>query len=156
MEEKALQPNAGHCSLRKGRISLPGQVYHVTTTTVSRTPFFADHRAAQAAVHCFEDISLLCDTRMLAWVLMPDHAHWLLELGEDRSLQSLVDVLKSFSARNVNLALGRHGPIWARGYHDRAMLHEQDIAGVAHYILANPVRSGLTERVDDYPYCSTL
>ena len=139
-----------------GRTSLPKQVYHITTTTVSRTPFFADHRAAQAAVHCFESGTLLGDARMLAWVLMPDHAHWLIELGEEKSLPTLVNMLKTFSARNANRALQRRGPIWARGFHDRAVRHEQDVTDVAQYIIANPLRAGLVRCLDVYPFCNTI
>jgi len=89
---------------------------------------------------------------MLAFVLMPDHAHWLIELGQARTLQALVDALKTFSARNANRALGRRGPVWARAFHDRALRDEDDIHDVAGYIIANPLRASLVQRIGDYPY----
>ena len=33
--------------LRKGRISIPGQIYHLTTVTDKRRPLFADWELAQ-------------------------------------------------------------------------------------------------------------
>ena len=118
-------------------------------------PLFADPSAATAACRCFEAPELLRDTRMLTWVLMPDHAHWLVELGEGHWLLGLVHALKTFSARNVNLALGRSGPVWARAFHDRALRCDDDLATVAQYILANPQRAGLTRHPDEYPYRNT-
>jgi len=42
----------------------------------------------------------------LAWVLMPDHLHWLFQLGERRDLGSAIKLLKARSARAVNERLG--------------------------------------------------
>jgi len=104
--------HSGHHALRKGRASLSSHVYHLTAVTVGRVPAFADPCAAWAASRRFEDAALLGDARMLAWVLMPDHAHWLLQLGESKPLQKVVESLKAFSARDVNDARGRRGPLW--------------------------------------------
>ncbi len=145
-------PDTGHRALRKGRVSVSGRVYHVTAATMRREPFFIDSRAAHQVCRCFENPVLLRDARMLAWVLMPDHAHWLIELGEQRTLQGLVGLLKTFSARNVGRALARHGPIWAPAFHDHALRDEGDIPAAARYIVANPLRAGLAERIGDYPY----
>lgn len=101
--------HSGHRALRKGRASLPNQVYHLTTVTAGRAAVFADSGAAWTACRRFDDAALLGDARMLAWVLMPDHAHWLLRLGEAKSLQKVVESLKAFSALDANAALARRG-----------------------------------------------
>jgi REP element-mobilizing transposase RayT len=152
MHGHAYLSSIGHRALRKGRVSMSNRVYHVTTATKQREPFFADPRAACAACHCFENHVLLRDARMLAWVLMPDHAHWLIELGGARTLQGIVGTLKTFSARNANRAIGRRGPIWALAFHDHALRDEDGILATARYIVANPLRAALVDRVGDYPY----
>jgi REP element-mobilizing transposase RayT len=150
--EKNATLRKGHAALRRGRVSLPNQVYHLTTRTVARAPVFADPTAARAACACFVDPATLGVATMLAWVLMPDHAHWLLQLGEAEGLEVLVSRLKGASACQVNAALGRHGPVWQRGFYDRALRSDEDMVVVARYIIANPLRSGLVERIGDYPY----
>jgi REP element-mobilizing transposase RayT len=92
----------GNRVLRKGRVSLPGRVYLVTTVTRGREHVFADFAAGCAAARCFEDARVLGDACMMAWVLMPDHAHWLIGLGEGHTLATVVNRLKPASARNVN------------------------------------------------------
>ena len=65
----------GYRALRRGRASSPGGVYLVTTVTRDRQPAFSHFANACTAARCFEDPRLLRDSRMLAWVLMPDHVH---------------------------------------------------------------------------------
>lgn len=83
---------------------------------------------------------------------MPDHAHWLLQLGEAEGLEALVSRLKGASACQANATLSRHGAVWQRGFYDRALRSDEDMVVVARYIIANPLRSGLVERIGDYPY----
>lgn len=146
----------GHAALRKGRVLLEGQIYLVTTTTLERQPFFADFKAGQAAAQSFEDKAVLADAKLLAWVLMPDHFHVLLQLGEEISLQNMVNRLKSASARRANRAMGREGPLWAKAYHDHALRREEDLLETARYIVANPVRAGLVRHVSDYPFWNAI
>jgi REP element-mobilizing transposase RayT len=146
----------GHLALRRGRVSLPNQAYLVTTATAKRQRFFLDFRAACAAAGRFEDRATLGDAHMPAWVLMPDHVHWLLQLGQQDRLETVVNRLKSGSARCANRALGRQGALWARGFHDHALRSEENLRDVARYIIANPVRAGLAARVGDYPFWNAV
>jgi putative transposase len=142
----------GHAALRLGRISLPGQVYHVTATTQDREPLFNVPEAAFAAAACFHAPGVAGDANLLCWVLMPDHAHWLLQLGARDGLAGVVCRLKSASARAANAALGRSGAVWARAFHDHALRCDEDLLAVARYIVAHPVTAGLVRRMGDYPF----
>lgn len=146
----------GHRALRRGRSGLPWHAYLVTTTAFERRTWFADFNAACAASRCFEDERILSGTRMLAWVLMPDHAHWLLQLGGTADLSGTVNRLKSASARSANRVLGRSGPLWQRAFHDHALRAEDDLPAIARYVVANPVRAGLVQRAWDYPFWNAL
>ena len=144
--------NPGHSALRKGRVSMPGQIYLVTTATLDRQPFFANFTAAQAAAQTFEDKAVLADAKLLAWVLMPDYFHGLVQLGEITDLCNIMNRLKSASARRVNRVLRRKGALWANAFHDHALRQEEDVLGTARYIVANPIRAGMVRRVGDYPF----
>ena len=146
----------GHRALRRGRVSLPGQIYNITTATVSRAPIFTYFPAACAAARCFEDNRLLVDARMLAWVLMPDHVHWLIQIGDVVDLAAAIIRLKSASARQANRILVRTGALWQRAYHDHALRTDEDVMMIARYIVANPVRAGLVRRAGDYPFWNAV
>jgi REP element-mobilizing transposase RayT len=142
----------GHRALRRGRHSLPGNTYVITFTTRDRVAWFTSFEPARAASAALATAAGKTDAEILAWVLMPDHAHLLVTLGTRWSLQRLVQQLKSSMAREVNRAVGRRGPLWSRAFHDHALRNEEDLRLVARYIVLNPVRAGLVARCADYPF----
>ncbi|MFZ6045945.1 transposase [Pseudomonas sp. CR3202] len=138
--------------LFKGRISTVGQIYHITTTTEGRRPLFRDFNCARmviAEMRRLQEQNLL---HSIAWVLMPDHLHWLLQLRGPISVSTVIKVLKGRSARQLGLYLQGCPGIWQRGFHDHALRQEDDVLKVARYIVANPLRAGLVERLGDYPF----
>jgi REP element-mobilizing transposase RayT len=143
--------DSGHQRLRRHRVSIAGRVYHVTACTQDRAKLFVDS-VAFAVAPCCADPRVLQGSRMLAWTLMPDHVHWLLQLGPDDTLPRAVTRLKCATARASNLARNRSGQVWARAYHDHAVRHERALANVARYICMNAVRAGLASRPGDYPF----
>ncbi len=132
--------------LRKGRVSLPGQVYHITTVTFDREPVFSDLQPARILVGALRAAQVRDEATTLAFVIMPDHMHWLMQLGADVSLAKVVSAVKAVTAHGI----GRR--VWQDGFHDHALRREEDLAEVARYIVANPVRAGLVDRVGDYPH----
>ena len=142
----------GHAALRRGRISLPGQIYHVTAVTQGRTPYFANFHVAWAAVGGFLHPPILGDAKLLAWVLMPDHVHWLLQLGYEAPLDRVVARMKSAASLYANRVLARAGPLWAPAFHDHALRRDEHVPDVARYSVAIPVRAGLVARPGDYPF----
>ncbi|MCP1518089.1 REP element-mobilizing transposase RayT [Pseudomonas migulae] len=141
-------PHANH--LRAGRYSESGQIYLLTAVTHNRDPVFANWRVGRLIVDQFRQSQTEEWADSLAWVVMPDHFHWLLEL-KNSTLPALMLATKSRSARAVNARLQRRGALWQRGFHDRAIRREEDLLAVARYIVANPLRAGLVTRVHDYP-----
>jgi REP element-mobilizing transposase RayT len=138
--------------LFKGRISRGGQIYHITTTTDDRRPLFRDFDCARITV---AELRRLHDQNVvssLAWVLMPDHLHWLLQLNGPIGLSTVVKVFKGRSARQLGLRVETGGSVWQTGFHDHALRREEDIRKVARYIVANPLRAGLVEHIGDYPF----
>lgn len=80
---------------------------------------------------------------------MPDHWHGLIELGEE-ALSRVVGRAKACAAREWKQHDDRK--LWAPGFHDRAVRSHQNLHDVARYIVANPLRAGLVDRIGDYPY----
>jgi len=62
-----------------------------------------------------------------------------------------VNTIKSYASRTINQIIGRSGPVWQKGYYDHALRDEENLAAVARYIVANPLRAGLARNVADYP-----
>ncbi|MFL9813776.1 transposase [Stutzerimonas sp. VN223-3] len=136
--------------LRTGRHSQRGNLYLLTTTTSNRYPVFRDVALGRLVVAEFKAAHMDGWLNSLAWVVMPDHFHWLIELG-DSSLEQLMRRVKTNSARGINRQRNSSGPLWQAGYHDRALRQEDDLRAVARYVVANPLRARLVNRLGDYP-----
>lgn len=146
----------GYATLRKGRVSVAGQIYLVTFITAARIRLFEDHDIARQAAQALTEHRLWYRSRLLAWVLMPDHWHGLIELGAMDSLSIVVQKLKSNSARRIRAEHPDIQAVWEKGFHDRAIRTEAVVRPAARYIVANPLRAGLAASIGDYPYWDSI
>ena len=136
--------------LRKGRHSTQNGIYLITVVALRRERLFTDWYLAAAIINALKEAEGDGDAISLCWVVMPDHLHWLIEL-KSADLAKVVARMKSRSTVHFNRQTGRIGSLWQKGYHDRAIRHEVQIKTVARYVIANPVRAGLVDKVGDYP-----
>ncbi|WP_372822639.1 transposase [Pseudomonas parafulva] len=137
--------------LRRGRFSEPGRIYLLTTVTRSRQPFFQFLRPARAVLQQLRHAEEEQSCRSLAWVVMPDHLHWLIELRTG-TLGALMRRFKSRTSHALYQTGGGTGRIWQPGYQDRAIRREEDVQAVARYIVSNPLRAGLVGSVREYSH----
>ena len=136
--------------LRKGRYSLTGQIYLVTSVTVARKKYFSDWRLGRLLVGELRSCDASGLTKSLAWVVMPDHFHWLVKL-QTVDLGKILQQVKCRSAISINRNRGRSGRIWQKGFHDRALRRDEDLKAAARYVIANPLRAGLVDNIGNYP-----
>ena len=140
----------GYSELCKGRASMPQQIYFVTVTSQARTPWFKELCTARIVVKEMKDLHSHGDVDSLAWVLMPDHLHWLFQLRQGSSLSIVMRKLKGRSTASIRAYRNVSGKIWQRGFHDHAIRREEDLVAIARYIVANPLRAGLVSSLSDY------
>ena len=145
--KSALMTRLPHAAdLRKGRFSQPGGVYLVTTVTRDRLPVFNCFSSARCVVRTLQIEHTTGRAMTLAYVVMPDHFHWLLTLGPGASLSQVVRTVKSVVAHQLN------GQIWQQGFHDHAVRAEEDLPTIGRYIVNNPVRAGLVSKASQYSH----
>ncbi len=140
----------GSSALRRGRRSLAGAVYLVTFVTFRRRRYFAEIPAACRAAAEIASAGAWGDARLLAWVLMPDHFHGLLQLGDIMPLHRAVGRARGNVSRAWHAADCR--PLWMPGFQDRAVRRTEDLRAAARYLVANPLRAGLVDDVGAYPF----
>lgn len=133
-------------NLRKGRVSIPSQIYSITTVTRKRLPVFADFAAARTLIGVLREHEQHGYAKTLCFVVMPDHLHWMMELTGKRNLGRVMQGVKSLTARRA----GKR--IWQKGFYDHALRREEDMKALARYIVANPLRAGLVNHINDYPH----
>ncbi len=92
--------------------------------------------------------------RLLAWCVMPNHVHALIEVVEGFPLGDVVHSWKSFTAKECNRALHRTGAFWMPDYHDRFIRDNNHLRKAVAYIQENPVKAGLCEISERWPWSS--
>jgi len=86
-------------------------------------------------------------------VVMPDHMHLIFTLpGGDYTLARIMKGIKGASSRNINLLLGRRGNLWQVESFDHIVRSYEWNQAKLEYVCNNPVRAGLVEHVNDYPW----
>jgi len=79
-------------------------------------------------------------------VIMPDHVHFLSSFGRiEKRAQVVVSKWKEWTAKTLDIH-------WQRDFFEHRLRKDESFREKADYILANPVRAGLVERAEDWPY----
>jgi REP element-mobilizing transposase RayT len=87
---------------------------------------------------------------LLAWVVMPNHVHVLLQTA-DFPMSGIVESWKKFTAHRINEALHRQGRFWAPDYWDTYMRDRDQRVRTVRYIEGNPVRAQLVREPRGWP-----
>lgn len=85
--------------LRTGRVSEPNRIYLLTTVTLNRERLFSDFHLGRIIVRSMQHHHMNGLVQSLAFVVMPDHLHWLVQLLTSTSLSRLMQSFKSYTAR---------------------------------------------------------
>jgi putative transposase len=79
------------------------------------------------------------------FLLMPDHLHTLVSFPSDKDMKVVISQWKEFTAKKLGIE-------WQRDFFDHRLRHDESLHAKADYILQNPVRRGLIQRPEDWPY----
>jgi len=95
------------------------------------------------------------DYKILAFVVMPNHVHILIQLLDDKALSKIIWNWKSYTSKAIlKLNPEQYSPVWMRDYWDRYIRDENHLAASIEYIHNNPVKAGLVENITEWPWSS--
>ena len=126
--------------------------YFITASTFQRNPLFRKEPMAWLFVEVLFHYRDEKNYLLHEFVLMPDHFHLLLSpmLSLERSLQLIKGGFSYRAKREVE----HSGEIWQPSYYDRRVRDIEDYSNFKYYIRRNPVKRGLAETPEQYPYSS--
>jgi REP element-mobilizing transposase RayT len=82
--------------------------------------------------------------RLLAWCVMPNHVHVVMQSLVGEELPKILHSWKSHTAHEVNKLLGRSGPVWQPEYYDHLVRDDDDLRAQVEYVWKNPDAAGLS------------
>jgi len=112
---------------------------------------------AEIVIGTLEDAARRRDARLLAYCAMPDHLHFAIDLAAHDDPPRLLRYFKGEASRRVNVAWGSPGRFRRqRSYWDTFADDLPGLLEAIEYIMENPVRWGLCEAPEDWPYSADL
>jgi putative DNA methylase len=83
--------------------------------------------------------------RLLSWVVMPNHVHFLIMPIFPNTLSEILHSIKSYTAKEANKLLNRTGTFWQIEYFDRYIRDDEHYQNTFNYIQMNPVKAKLCQ-----------
>lgn len=89
-----------------------------------------------------------------AWVVMPNHVHFLAYFHEGQTISSALHSLKSFTAHKLIALHPELQSIWMHESFDRYIRNEEHYWNEVRYQHENPVKAGLCKVPEEYRWSS--
>ncbi|TAK32483.1 MAG: transposase [Chloroflexota bacterium] len=133
----------------------PHHIYFVTLCARHQSVPFSNPSLANQVTEAILFRAARGDWHAYAYCLMPDHLHLALTPVPDKD--SVSKSIQGFKTWTTRLAWqhGLQGALWQRSYYDHIARRDEDVRAICMYILANPVRKGLVDSPEAWPYSGT-
>jgi putative transposase len=167
------QTGQSYVGKRRRRYAEPGQPRELTFSCYRRFPFLGRERTRQWFREALEVAREKSGFHVWAYVLMPEHVHLLVYLGQrPEQMGRFLQYLKEPIARKAVAYLKENAPEWQErlkvreglrqrhrfwqpgGGYDRNITTPWGLRSVIDYIHANPVRRGLAAKAEDWEWSS--
>jgi putative transposase len=139
---------------RQPRLDAPGLLQHVIARGIQGSRIFLDRQDYENFLARLEKIVLKSQVRCYAWVLLPDHFHFLLRSGNVH-LGKLMRPFMTGYAVTFNRRHKRNGHLFHNRYKSIICEDEPYFLELVRYIHLNPLKAGLVESVSElngYPW----
>ncbi|MGB8259846.1 MAG: transposase [Terracidiphilus sp.] len=130
------------------------RTFFTTTRTAAGRSLFQTERMALLFIDVLRAQMRSGKMRIHDFVVMPNHVHILLTVPAETTLEKAMQLIKGGFSFRAGKELGFKGEVWQRGYSDVLVDNEVSFEQHREYIANNPVKAGLVQSPDEYPYGS--
>ena len=137
---------------RQPRSALPPfGPFHVLNRGVERRPIFLDEEDYLLFGSLLRRVIRKFEWTMYGWVQMPNHFHFVLVADLERLSRGMHFLCFRY-AEAFNERYDRSGHLFQGRFKAWAFEGEADLGRICAYVFDNPIRAGLCERIDSYPW----
>ena len=86
---------------------------------------------------------------------MPDHVHLLITVDESMTIEKAMQFIKGGFSYRLKKEFSYSGEVWQRGFSEVRIEDRESFLRHRDYIAQNPVRKGLANSPDEFPFCFT-
>lgn len=135
------------------RLVVPGYPHHVTQRGIRKQRTFFDNSDYLAYINLVRNLKSAAGVHIWAYCLMPNHIHMVAVPQERQGLARLFGTAHHRYAKRVNAKHGWRGHLWQERFYSVAMDEPHTFAAM-RYVELNPVRAGLCDAADEWPWSS--
>ena len=141
---------------RRRRVTPPGVVFHVMNRAAKKSRLFDDTSDYRAFQDIVSEAVARFDVAFFAYIVMPNHWHFLLSSRGDRDLSRLMHWLETTHARRWGLAKGvdGQGAVYQGRFKAVPIQVERHFLWVCRYVERNALRANLVERAEAWRWSS--
>jgi putative transposase len=127
---------------RKARIFAPGLMLHIMAHGIEGRDIFIDEEDHRTFCGILAKEMSYAGYRCYAWVLMPNHYHFLLRTSE-KPVSTMMRTLNSSYARYYSKKYKRRGYLFQDRFKSIATQDQRYVEEIVRYIHLNPYRAGI-------------
>jgi putative transposase len=131
----------------------PSRVFFVTTKTSMNKQLLQSERNATLLIDILRSLVAEHHFKLHDFVVMPDHVHLLIEVGNDMTIEKAMQLIKGRFSHRLSHEFGYKGEVWQRGFTEVQVMNKQNLDAHHAYIAENPVKAGLAASTEEYPFC---
>ena len=135
------------------RIEFPGALYHLTSRGNARKPIYLDNRDRAQWIFVFRDVCERFNWVCYSYCMMTNHYHLMVETPEG-NLSAGMRHLNGVYTQRFNRTHNRVGHLYQGRYSSKLVEKESYLLELSRYIVLNPVRAGMVEEAQKWPWSS--
>jgi len=139
---------------RMPRLFVPGCPQHIIQRGNNRQVCFFTDKDYPVYLNKLKEVARLNRVAIHAFVLMTNHVHLLVSTDTQQAISNCMQQLGRYYVRYVNSNYNRTGTLWEGRFKSTIVDSNRYMLKLYQYIENNPVRAGIVETPDRYPWSS--
>jgi REP element-mobilizing transposase RayT len=156
------------------RYRIEGSIYYITSVIYTRSKIFTRPSFVIPIIDSLNYYRYQYCCKIIGFVIMPDHIHLLIWPQEEEAVTDFMRDFKRFTSGRITRQAKVEGKtelikkfeeagieteraeykVWQDSFWEQSIYTEKFLKQKLDYIHLNPVRAGIVEAAEDYPYSS--
>lgn len=131
------------------------RTFFLTSSVAGKRNLLQSYRSAQLFIDVLYNYRAQRKYLLHDFVVMPDHFHLIITVGQNLSIERAVQFIKGGFAFRAGRELGFRSPVWEPGFSEVRVYDREAFGRIREYIAENPVKRRLAASPAEYDYSSS-
>jgi len=141
---------------KRGDVFRKDHYYHIYNRSIRDEKLFFNTNNYDYCLNLMKRYSERFEMSIIAYCLMPNHYHFLIQQRSHHPISSFVGSLFNAYVQAVNKSQDRKGPLFENRFKHILIDKEEYLIHLCRYIHLNPVEAGLVSRPEEWLFSNYL